>query len=421
LAGPLDREEEAKEEISATRVGSGAAVALGLTFAAAIGAGFVLEALRDDAAVVHAALRSSIAEERAGLVEAWRHQGPWVAASRLGAAMRELESSIDRRSAIALFLRPPVQTLLLDRMRYGNGQVLVGEEGRLFFHDDFRHVVGPGFLEPAQLERRRAVVSQPDPVPVLVSLASELADRGIAMVVLPVPTKLSLEADRFGSEKLPIALRRNRSTGELLERLKSAHVDVFDPAPTLLALEREGSPAYLRFDSHWSPVAVERVGVELARYLTERFEISSEIAFERQRRQIERAGDLAGLLGTETEALGFGLEVVDVHAVTYPSGRSYRSAVRQGPVLVIGDSFSRIYVAHRRGQGDANLAAQLAFHLGRTVTLRALNDAGAGLARRFEWLREPGFLENRKVVVFEIAERAFSVADWPPLRISPAG
>jgi hypothetical protein len=156
-------------------------------------------------------------------------------------------------------------------------------------------------------------------------------------------------------------------------------------------------------------------------HLARKFAIAPERAFARRRRQIERPGDLAGLPGIDVENAGFGTEIVDVDAVSYPSGGAYRSAVREGPVALLGDSFSRIYVAHRRGQGDANLAAQLAFHLGRTVTLRALNDAGAGLARRFEWLREPGFLDGRKVVVFEIAERAFSVGDWPPLRIAPAG
>ena len=421
------REAEALAEIGRTLVLPGGARLL---------TGLLLGLLLGGAAAEFAALRAGrpnllhgderlVFPARQELRDLWRDQGALALAGRLRDADVAAQDRIERDSQLAGLVRPPLQSLLTTRLRFGNSQVIIGAQGWLFFRDDFDYLTGPPFLAPSALARRaggssRHPSSAPDPLPALLGLAADLRARAIGFVLVPVPTKLGITWERFlGRRERAGPALSNPSRDELLVRLRRAGVDVLDPTPILRAMELRGEQPYMHFDSHWSPAGLDRVAAELAVLLRGRFELGEPERFHRHQRPFERYADLADLLGLAPETNPYRIEPLQIEPVDGPGLQPFSSRRGGGRVLLVGDSFSRILIRNRRKGGDANFAAQLAFHLQRPVEMLAENDAGADFARRVKWLRQPHKLDGRSVVVFEIAERAFALGDWTSERLGP--
>lgn len=421
------REEEALREIASTRVAARAAQLLSALFLLVVLAGVALEArevLRGRPNLLRGDSRLLFPDRRE-LRALWRKQGVRSAAGRIRTADVEIQERLDRDSRLAVLVRAPVQSLLARWLRFGNSQVLVGGENWLFFRDDFDYLTGPPFLAPAALARRASGVSRhpatyPDPLPAILGLAADLRAQSIGFVVVPVPTKLGIAWERF--------LRRtphdgpaidNPSRAELLARLHAEGVTVFDPAPLLRAMELDDQRPYMQFDSHWSPAGLDRTAAALAAFLAERFDLGESVRFHRQGRAFARRADLADLLGLDPEHNPYLVEPLVIQSVDGPDHKPFNSRRSEGRVLLLGDSFSRLLIRNKRRGGDANFAAQLAFHLQRPVDMLAENDAGADFALRMNWLRQPHELDSRSVVVLEVAERSFALGDWTPARLGP--
>jgi hypothetical protein len=82
----------------------------------------------------------------------------------------------------------------------------------------------------------------------------------------------------------------------------------------------------------------------------------------------------------------------------------YKDDFRDSDILVLGDSFSRIYQTDEpRGAG---WIAHLALELSRPVA-SLVNDGGASTLVRESLARRPHLLKGKKLVVWEIVERDF--------------
>ena len=81
------------------------------------------------------------------------------------------------------------------------------------------------------------------------------------------------------------------------------------------------------------------------------------------------------------------------------------------PVLVLGDSFLRIY--ERDEPGSGGFIAHLAHNLGFGLT-SVVNDGGASTLVRQQLARKPALLKGKKVVVWEFVERdiRFGTEGW---------
>jgi alginate O-acetyltransferase complex protein AlgJ len=419
------REEEALAEIGSTVIAGGAATLLCGIFLLLTVAGVTLEGIAAGLGrpnLLHGDSRLSFPAV-SELQALWRQQGARAAAGRIRTADIEIQDRFDRESRLAALLRSPLQSLLARQLRFGNSQVLIGDEDWLFFRDDFDYLTGPPFLAPAALARRARGASRhpavnPDPLPAILGLAADLRARGIGFVLVLVPTKLGIAWERFLGRKTrggpEIA---NRSRAELLARLQSENVTVFDPAPLLRAMEIAGERPYMRFDSHWSPAGLDRAAAGLAAFLASRFDLGESMRFHRQARSFDRRADLADLLGLDPEKNPFLIEPLEIQTVDGPDHKPFNSRRSEGRVLLLGDSFSRLLIRNKRKGGDANFAAQLAFHLQRPVDMLAENDAGADFALRVDWLRQTHELDGRSVVVLEVAERALALGNWTPARL----
>ena len=419
------REAEPKVEIAATRLARRGALGLVVAFVAFLLSGVVLE-LVAERGKGESLLSPSLWAANARALRQAVAEGDWRARNRrLGNLLSAGEERIRIDSNLASKFRAPLQKALVSALRYGNSQVLVGVDGRLFFSEDFEHVVGAGFLlstaraRPKSRTARRPTAIR-DPAIAIARLARDLTARGVGFALLPVPTKLTVQPNRFSRSSLPSAGEfRNASTEGLLTRLRSEGIDVIDPLPALLELEQRGVSTFLRLDSHWSPVAFDRVAELAASHLRSHYDLGEVTEFRRHKFGFDRHGDLAALLGIGERWPGLVQERVELFEVRAADGRRLRTRAGVGPVILLGDSFSRLFISHAQRRGDANFAAQLAFHLRAPVAMFAENDAGENFAARCERLLRPGALDAQKVVVLEVAERAFTFGDWQPVPLAP--
>jgi len=85
--------------------------------------------------------------------------------------------------------------------------------------------------------------------------------------------------------------------------------------------------------------------------------------------------------------------------------------IRTRPVLVLGDSFLRIFEQDEPGSGGfvAHLASNLGFGLSSIIS-----DGGASTLVRQQLARKPALLKGKKVVVWEFVERdiRFGTEGW---------
>lgn len=351
-------------------------------------------------------------------------------------ATRAAEKALEESSALAQHVRPHVQRALTALFEEGNSQVRVAPHGRgLFFSKDCESVEGPGFAELAWQARRRAAGVEADSAAAILDFHRQLADRGITLVVLPVPVKPMVEGHWLAREyrvsksgvhvpiqttaQNAIRVRANRSYNAWIENLRAAGVDVLDVAGALVEREKQtGLPQYLRADTHWRPEAMEAVAARLAEHIRTRLPANEDASGDKPARApaqtVSAPGDTLALLGLPADQSVFVPEHVAIHPVTR-GGHRWKTDP-QADVLVLGDSFTNIYSLGAMGWGEgAGFAEQLSAELGRAVDVLARNSDGAyatrGMLQR-ELAAGRDRLQAKRVVVWEFASRELSFGDW---------
>ncbi|HWM92482.1 MAG TPA: hypothetical protein VN493_17080 [Thermoanaerobaculia bacterium] len=311
------------------------------------------------------------------------------------------EDRLEEESWVVEDLLPPVQHFLTGVLGTGNEQVYPGRDGWLFYRPAVDSLTGPGFLDEDILDIRRLEV-EPDPRPALLDLHSHLKDRGIRMVVLPVPVKAAVHPEKLTPREVRPPVR-NASWERFVQGLEREGIAVIDLAPA--------RPQYLATDTHWTPDGMELAAKALAGWIRASVPLQGpETVWQREERQVEGLGDLARMLELPPGQRLFLPQRVTVHPV---------SNWRPDPaaeVLILGDSYTNVFSRSDLGWGTgAGLAEQLAFHLRRPVDRIAMNAGGAwasrqALARELAAGRDR--LAGKKVVIVEFSARELSVGDW---------
>jgi alginate O-acetyltransferase complex protein AlgJ len=361
--------------------------------------------------------------------------------ARLFAANREVlrainsfEDTLEERSRVGQWLRPHLQAPLTGYLGLGNEQVYCGRSGWLFYRPSVDHVTGAGFLDHEQLARRAAAGNewqappQPDPLPAILEFREQLAERGIELLIVPVPVKATIHPEmlspRYGAS--PAAVH-NPSHSAFLARLEAEGLRVFDPTSLLVeAAAMSGTPQYLMTDTHWTPQAVDLVAGELASTVRGLVDLSSDVDMRYTNTDVsaDNVGDLAEML--ELSGL-YPAQKVQLGTVQRRNQKPWR-AVRPAEVLLLGDSFANIYHQEELGWGGgAGLAQRLSFHLQHPVDLISRNDDGA-YSTRLQLSEEIGQGSDRltrtRLLIWEFTARELSVGDWrfiPMAKEAPAG
>jgi SGNH hydrolase-like domain, acetyltransferase AlgX len=335
----------------------------------------------------------------------------------LAADLKAAEKSIERESVVSAWLLPRVQVLLSGKLGAGNEQVYLGRDGWLFYRPDVEYITGPPFLDPSQMRRRDRV--QPDPVKAIVSFRTQLAARGIELIVVPLPVKPGIEADKLSAGAAGRAPLHNASFAELRARLEQAGVRVFDPVPSLMEGKTD-APRYLQTDTHWLPETMERVAENLAALIPPSTSTARSTFQVTQKEITGTLGDLARMLTLPPSQNLWRPENVTIHEVL--SGTELWHPSKDADILLLGDSFSNIFSLESGGWGES---AGFAEHLSRALGGRPLdcilrNGEGANATRQIlsrDLARGRDRLAGKKLVVWEFVERELVIGDWKLLEM----
>lgn len=364
--------------------------------------------------------------------------------------LRQFERTLEEKSWFQQKLRPAMRRLFFTSLRDTGAKGVLGRDNWLFYRPDLRYLVEPDrpearasgskWVEPAESRSRRESVEC-----AILRFRDQLKERGIALVVVPVPGKPSVYPDqvtRRGIGKQQDFRSPTRKLIEALQREGVPTVDVFAAFSSARAEEgKDGAdePLYLARDTHWTPrgarlaaqaVAARLCELKLAPEATKEFRI--------QRVPVARWGDIPDMMQIPGARETFPAETVtcdqvldSVSGLLVPSASdrpgTYRYPGQAAPVLVLGDSFCRIYqFLEPQSLGDASAAAvpgqkdgkstqrllpgsagflsHLALALKSPVDA-IVSDGGASTDVRRKLSTNPEILEGKKVVVWEFVER----------------
>ena len=344
-----------------------------------------------------------------------------VDANRLAlGAFKSFEDELADASPVFAAMRPSAQAVLSGWLAAGNERVYQGRDGWLFFRPDVDYVIGPGFLDAAEMRRRRESTRewidrpQPDPRPALVAFKRQLDARGIALVVVPTPVKPVMHPERLAGARAAQAPVENVSYGAWLADLQREGVMVLDLAAELA---RSNDSAYLATDTHWRPETVRRAAELLGAFIRTRVPLddAATTGYRTETRDVTNVGDTAAMLDVSDRASVGRSETVTIDRVVDGDGAPWRPS-RDADVLVLGDSFSNIYSLASMGWGDsAGLIEHLGHVLDRPIDRIVQNDNGSFATR--ERLRQDlatgtDRLRGKRVVVLQFAARELRSGDW---------
>ena len=233
------------------------------------------------------------------------------------AELKAVEEQLESESVVSEWLLPRVQSILTGKLRAGNEQVYLGEDGWLFYRPDVDYVTGPPFLNATTLRRRTlAAAVQPDPVKAIVAFRDQLAARGIELIAVPIPMKPGVEADKLSAGAEHSAVLQNASFSEFKARIQNAGIRLFDPASVLAERKAAaaGSTHFLQTDTHWRPEAMEFVAEKLAAFIQSAGSTPS-ASLQISHKEVTGMGDTARMLKLPESQSVYRPETVTIHEV----------------------------------------------------------------------------------------------------------
>jgi hypothetical protein len=349
------------------------------------------------------------------------------------ASLRRLESDLESRCRLAQAVRPFVQYARFVLFQDAGDQALLGRAGWFFYRPAVQYLVEPVRSVPVRAYPETAHgVTTNDIFTAIVSFRDDLAKRGIKLLVMPAPNKssiypemLTVRADGTGSTPAlggeigePSRGRLgyiNPTTRQVLTMLQQAGVEIVDLFEVYGQGDRGGRahPAcYLAQDSHWSPEGMRLAADAVARRLLDLGWVEKgSVKYETKPITIQRHGDVLRMMRVPQVERLYEPEQIDcTQVVNAKTGKLYVDDPNS-PVLVLGDSFLRIY--QRDEPGSGGFIAHFAHDLGFGLT-SIVNDGGASTLVRQQLARKPTLLKGKKVVIWEFVERdiRFGTEGW---------
>lgn len=329
-------------------------------------------------------------------------------------AIGKLEERLDLESPLCQWVQPKMQGWLA-AMGEGGEEVMIGQDGWLFYRPSFNYLTArttpgkPSTRTPKGYDAAFVAVRD---------FSKHLRDRGIELVIVPVPPKLAIHPEKFiaGGEKNIIETNEYQ---KWITRVQAEGVRVFDTAKALASfLEQSEAPAYLQSDTHWRPESMEWCAGKLANYLEAENLIKSPPSQEDhliEPTTIAGRGDLWRMLRLNEDNTLVKAEEVPLKQVRTSAGMRWQPS-RQGGVLLMGDSFCNIFSLGEMEWGEgAGFAEHLGLSLRRPLDAILRNSDGAHATRQIlaqELARGTDRLEGKSVVIWEFATRELTEGRW---------
>jgi hypothetical protein len=315
------------------------------------------------------------------------------------AHLRGYEHDLEDASQVAKYLRPWALYAQFTWFKDGGEKALLGRNGWLFY--------GPGVQYLTERpEARKNTATAKDAIAAIVSFRDQLASQGIELLVVPAPNKESIYPEMLTCRaRLPHGVMAE-DTRTVLNGLKAAGVEVVDLFD-LFANSKDGpagsAPLYLAQDSHWSPAGMHLAAQAVARRIFEQGRLQpGSREYEGVSVSLARLGDIVRMLQVPALERQIVPESISCEQIVRRDNRQKYEDDPDSEVLVLGDSFLRIYETDE--PGSAGFIAHLAKELKRPLT-SIVNDGGASTLVRQELSRRPALLKNKKLVIWEFVER----------------
>jgi hypothetical protein len=333
------------------------------------------------------------------------------------ANLRAYERSLEGANWAARASRPWIQFAQFEWLKDGGAKAAIGGGGWYFYKPGLNYLL-------ARPELPKVASTTHDPLPAIVDFRNQLAARGIRLVVIPAPNKESVYPDRLTPRAEASRGVQASRTQDLLDRLRAANVEVVDLFKGFSqARQASGSASqaslYLAQDTHWSPAGVALAAKLAAGQLLELGWVRPGwVDYSGRPAPVERLGDVLRMLQVPAIERRVKPETVAcVQVVRRDNGELYQE-VADAEILVLGDSFMRIY--QRDEPGGAGFIAHLAKELKQPVMSLVCEGGGSTLARQ-ELNGRPAFLKNKKVVLWEFVERdiGLGLEGWKVVPLPP--
>jgi hypothetical protein len=338
--------------------------------------------------------------------------------------LRPFEKELENHSILASTLRPQVQLLYYVLFGDLGAKGIKGCNGWFFYKPDIEYLYRPSVDDP----RSRSVdyndkTQLDDPVAVITDFKQQLEARGIELLVVIVPGKGSVYPDLVTAKLRPDPEKPFSPSIKVLQKLHQRDVMVVDLFGTFLEERRNdslsGDSLYLARDTHWRSRGLRLAAHRVAETIQKRpwyGESHNTIPYSIDSVMVDRIGDIGVMTDLQDTHIG-GLKVTFASEMTkcYPvmhnylntegvliKREPYRDDFRNSRILILGDSFSRIYQTDKpRGAGwIAHLALELSEPLASIIS-----DGGASTLVREKLARNPGLLKGKRLVIWEFVER----------------
>jgi len=330
--------------------------------------------------------------------------------------LRMFENDLEKNCRVVEKFRSSVQYMQFLVLRDPGDKALMGRSGWFFYKPAVQYLIEP---LPADSQYRRA-----DVLSAIISFRDQLAQRGIRLLVVPAPNKASVYPEMLTSQADISEQPVNPKTIDIISKLRESGAEVVDLFK-VFAEAREGlSPGdstryYLSQDSHWSPDGMRLAAQAVAgRILDSGWAEKGKVKYSLTPTTVRRHGDVLKMMrSSQIENMFEPERLKCAQIVNGTTGRLYEDDPNS-EVLVMGDSFLRIYSSDEPGSGGfiEHLAFELGFPLASLV-----NDGGASTLVRQELSRKTALLRNKKLVIWEFVERdiRFGMEGWQQVLLVP--
>ena len=325
-----------------------------------------------------------------------------------GKYLRAYESRLEKENAFVKKVRPIYQSFAWNVLRDPGEKALRADSGFLFYRQDVEFLVRP---HPWNVD------SLDNPVEAVLAFRAELEKRGVELLVVVVPGKPSIYPE-FLNPTMYGALGDGISPGlAFLDSLEAHGVQTVNLYPLFRKeklRDRENDFLYLNTDTHWTPrgaeIAAKAVAAKVKSFPF--YAALSKEAWTDSVVLVERKGDIATMADLED---AFPVQIVEANVVKNAKG-PLRSDFRKSQILILGDSFSRIY------ETDAPMSAGWISRLAKNLQVPVcaiVSDGGASTLVREKLARRSGVLKNKKLLVWEFVERdlRFGAEGWKKVRL----
>ncbi|HMJ07007.1 MAG TPA: hypothetical protein VK474_12175 [Chthoniobacterales bacterium] len=293
-----------------------------------------------------------------------------------------------------------------------DGSATAGEQGWFFLTSELRFLAQGPFWGAASAQTGRSRKA-PDPLPAIIDFQRQLHERGIELLLVPVPPKAAIYPEKISSHAQVKATDSAPFLHAFYDELRAHGVDVLDLTPIFAAARGDETHGaiYCQSDSHWSGAGCVLAAHAIAERIRDKFPaITSRQVYAAEWKQATINGDLAALIPPNAGRPG--PEQLSVRAISDQASGAAVQPDAKSPLLLLGDSHTLAF--HEFLAERAGLVDQLAEELGFAPDLIGTRGSGATAVRVSLYRRTrsvPGYLAQKKVVVWCFAAREFTEAD----------